>query len=292
MTCVVIFLTVDVVVAVDSLSIIVPALAGVPFPAIDPVFFRWGPLQFRWYGLMYVLGLTAAYFVIKHRAATRAIPLSNVQLYDLIMYAAFGVFLGGRLGYTIFYNPTYYLHHPAEILAVWEGGMSFHGGLLGTCAALALFCYRKGFAVYPIADLAAQAVPIGLGCGRVGNFINGELYGRPTDVAWCMVFPRGGEACRHPSQLYEAALEGVVLFVVLGFLGKTHTPPGTTFWSFITGYGILRSIGELFREPDAHLGFMLGSLTMGQLLSLPMVLLGFTMILVCVRNGRVEPGAD
>ena len=240
---------------------------------------------------MYVIGLTAAYFVIKHRAATRAIPLSNVQLYDLIVYAAFGVFLGGRLGYTIFYNPTYYLHHPAEILAVWEGGMSFHGGLLGTCAALVLFCYRKGFAVYPIADLAAQAVPIGLGCGRVGNFINGELYGRPTDVPWCMVFPRGGEACRHPSQLYEAALEGVVLFVVLGFLGKIHTPPGTTFWSFITGYGILRSIGELFREPDAHLGFMLGSLTMGQLLSLPMVLLGFTMILVCVRNGRVEPGS-
>lgn len=291
MTCVVIILTVDVIVALDSLSIIVPALAGVPFPAIDPVFFRWGPLQFRWYGLMYVIGLTAAYFVIKHRAATRAIPLSNVQLHDLIVYAAFGVFLGGRLGYTIFYNPTYYLHHPAEILAVWEGGMSFHGGLLGTCAALALFCYRKGFAVYPIADLAAQAVPIGLGCGRVGNFINGELYGRPTDVAWCMVFPRGGEACRHPSQLYEAALEGVVLFVVLGFLGKTHAPPGTTFWSFITGYGILRSIGELFREPDAHLGFMLGSLTMGQLLSLPMVLLGFTMLLVCVRKGRVEPGS-
>lgn len=291
MTCVVILLTVDVSVALDDLSIIVPALAGVPFPAIDPVFFRWGPLQFRWYGLMYVIGLTAAYFVIKHRAATRAIPLSNVQLHDLIVYAAFGVFLGGRLGYTIFYNPTYYLHHPAEILAVWEGGMSFHGGLLGTCAALALFCYRKGFAVYPIADLAAQAVPIGLGCGRVGNFINGELYGRPTDVAWCMVFPRGGEACRHPSQLYEAALEGVVLFVVLGFLGKTHAPPGTTFWSFITGYGILRSIGELFREPDAHLGFMLGFLTMGQLLSLPMVLLGFTMVLVCVRKGRVEPGS-
>lgn len=291
MTCFVILLTVDVIVALDSLSIIVPALAGVPFPAIDPVFFQWGPLQFRWYGLMYVIGLTAAYFVIKHRAATRAIPLSNVQLYDLIVYAAFGVFLGGRLGYTIFYNPTYYLHHPAEILAVWEGGMSFHGGLLGTCAALVLFCYRKGFAVYTIADLAAQAVPIGLGCGRVGNFINGELYGRPTDVAWCMVFPRGGEACRHPSQLYEAALEGVVLFVVLGFLGKTHAPPGTTFWSFITGYGILRSIGELFREPDAHLGFMLGSLTMGQLLSLPMVILGFTMILVCVRKGRVEPGS-
>ena len=270
--------------ALDALSTIVPARAGIPFPAIDPVFFQLGPLQFRWYGLMYVIGLIAAYFVIKHRAAARAIPLSNVQVYDLIVYAAFGVFLGGRLGYTLFYNPTYYLHHPAEILAVWEGGMSFHGGLLGTCAALVLFCYRKGFPVSTIADLAAQAVPIGLGCGRVGNFINGELYGRPTDVPWCMVFPRGGEACRHPSQLYEAALEGVVLFLLLGVLGKKHTPPGTVFWSFITGYGILRSIGEVFREPDAHLGFVLGTLTMGQLLSLPMVLLGVTMLLVGYRK--------
>lgn len=270
--------------ALDSVSTSVPARAGIPFPAIDPVFFQLGPLQFRWYGLMYVIGLTAAYFVIKRRATTRSIPLSPVQVYDLIVYAAFGVFLGGRLGYTLFYNPIYYLHHPVEILAVWEGGMSFHGGLLGTCAALGLFCYRKGFAVSTIADLAAQAVPIGLGCGRVGNFINGELYGRPTDVAWCMVFPRGGEACRHPSQLYEAALEGVVLFLVLGVLGKKHTPPGTVFWSFITGYGILRSIGEMFREPDAHLGFVLGTLTMGQLLSLPMVLLGCTMLLVGYRK--------
>lgn len=259
-------------------------LFAVPFPVIDPVFFRLGPLQFRWYGLMYVLGLLAAYVLIKRRAAARHIPLSPVQLSDLILYAALGVFLGGRLGYTLFYNSAYYLQHPVKILAVWEGGMSFHGGLIGTCLALCLFCYKKGFPVYPIADLAAQAVPIGLGLGRLGNFINGELYGRPTDVEWCMVFPRGGEACRHPSQLYEMALEGVVLFTVLWAIARTPRPPGTVFWSFVAGYGIVRSVVELFREPDAHLGFVLGPLTMGQLLSIPMILLGLVMLMVTCRT--------
>ncbi len=254
------------------------------FPVIDPVFFRLGPLQFRWYGLMYVLGLLAAYFLIKRRAAARRVPLSQPLLYDLIMYAALGVFLGGRLGYTLLYHGAYYLEHPVKILAVWEGGMSFHGGLLGTCLAVWLFCRKKGFPVYTIADLAAQAVPIGLGLGRLGNFINGELYGRPTDVAWCMVFPRGGPACRHPSQLYEAALEGVVLFVVLWAFARTPRPPGMVFWGFVAGYGLLRSVAELFREPDVHLGFVLGPLTMGQLLSIPMMLLGLVMIVVTGRS--------
>lgn len=265
-------------------SFIPPLWVALSFPEIDPVFFRLGPLQFRWYGLMYLLGLLAAYFLIRHRAAAQHIPLHATQLSDLIVYAAFGVFLGGRLGYTLFYNTEYYLLHPAKILAVWEGGMSFHGGLLGTCFALWLFCYKKGFAVYSIADLAAQAVPIGLGLGRLGNFINGELFGRPTDVAWCMVFPKGGAACRHPSQLYEAMLEGAVLWSFLWFLGKRTTPPGTVFWSFIAGYGLLRSVAELFREPDAHLGFILGPVTMGQLLSLPMILIGLTMLLAGYRT--------
>lgn len=235
---------------------------------------------------MYLLGLLAAYFLIKHRAAGRNVPLGTNQLSDLIVFAAFGVFLGGRLGYTLFYNTAYYLENPLKILFVWEGGMSFHGGLLGTCLALWLFCYKRGFAPYTIADLAAQAAPIGLGLGRLGNFINGELYGRPTDVAWCMVFPRGGSACRHPSQLYEAALEGVALFGILWFLGRKATPPGTVFWSFIAGYGISRSFVELFREPDAHLGFVLGTLTMGQLLSVPMILLGLTMLVVGYKRGH------
>ncbi len=259
-------------------------LVAVSFPVIDPVFLRLGPLQFRWYGLMYVLALLAAYFLIKRRAVARHISLSKAQLQDLIMYAALGVFLGGRLGYTLFYNSAYYLQHPLSILAVWEGGMSFHGGFLGTCLAIWLFCYQKGFSVYTIADLVIQAVPVGLGLGRLGNFINGELYGRPTDVAWCMVFPRGGEACRHPSQLYEAALEGLLLFAVLWMLARTPKPPGTIFWSFVTGYGVLRTVVEWFREPDAHLGFVLGSLTMGQLLSVPMILLGLVMIIAIYRS--------
>ena len=153
-----------------------------PYPNIDPVFLRLGPLQFRWYGLMYLLSLAAAYFVIKLRAAARGVAISKDQLYDLIVYAAVGVFAGGRLGYVLFYNLPYYLEHPAKIVAVWEGGMAFHGGLLGTILAVWLFCRRRGFPFYTIADLAAITVPIGLGLGRLGNFINGELYGRPSDV--------------------------------------------------------------------------------------------------------------
>jgi phosphatidylglycerol:prolipoprotein diacylglycerol transferase len=251
----------------------------IPYPHIDPVFFRLGPLQFRWYGLMYLLGLLAAYFIIKTRAAAKGIALSKEQIYDLIVYSALGVFLGGRLGYTLFYNFSYYIQHPLSIIAVWEGGMSFHGGLLGTCLAIWLFCRRQGFPLYTIADLAAGAVPIGLGLGRLGNFINGELFGRATDVEWCMVFPHGGDVCRHPSQLYEAGLEGILLFVILWIISRRPTPPGTILWSFIAGYGMIRVFVENFREPDAHLGFLFGPITMGQLLSLPMILLGLIMVI-------------
>lgn len=250
----------------------------IPYPNIDPVFLRLGPLQFRWYGLMYLLGLTAAYFIIKARAASRNIALTSAQLYDLIVYAAIGVFAGGRLGYTLFYNFPYYIEHPLKIFAVWEGGMSFHGGLIGTIIAIWIFCRRRGFSAYTIADLVAITVPIGLGLGRIGNFINGELYGRPTDVPWCMVFPGAGPECRHPSQLYEAALEGGLLFVLLWFIGRRSTPPGTALWTFITGYGLCRIVVEFFREPDYHLGFILGAFSMGQLLSLPMFLVGAFMV--------------
>jgi phosphatidylglycerol:prolipoprotein diacylglycerol transferase len=180
----------------------------------------------------------------------------------------------------LFYNFSYYVQHPAKIIAVWEGGMSFHGGLLGTIVALVLFCRRRGFPAYPIADLAALAAPIGLGLGRLGNFINGELYGRPTDVPWCMVFPGAGPECRHPSQLYEAGLEGVTLFTVLWILSRFRTPPGTLFWSLITGYGLVRMVVEFFREPDQHIGFIFGPFSMGQLLSLPMIILGAVMLAV------------
>lgn len=250
----------------------------IPYPNIDPVFLRIGPLQFRWYGLMYLLGLTAAYFVIKARVAARGLTMAKEEIYDMIVYAAVGVFAGGRLGYVLFYNLPYYLEHPAQILAVWEGGMSFHGGLIGTTLALLLFAHRRRVPFYNIADLAAVTVPIGLGLGRIGNFINAELYGRPTDVPWCMVFPGAGPECRHPSQLYEAALEGGLLFAVLWVLGKRETPPGTLAWGFLAGYGLCRVVVEFFREPDAHLGFVLGPFSMGQLLSAPMVLLGAFMI--------------
>src|SRR2546430_1410918 len=228
---------------------------------------------------MYVLGLAAAFFMFKARAAARNVVLSIEDLHDLSLTAALGMILGGHLAHVRFYNQPYYLNHPAKCLAVWEGGMSFHGGLLGVIAAVGAFCWRKGYAFYSIADLAAPAVPIGLGLGRIGNFINGELYGRVTDVPWCMVFARtgGGPFCRHPSQLYEAALEGLLLFGLLWALGRRARPPGTLSWAFIAGYGACRSIVELFREPDAHLGLLGGVVSMGQLLSLPMLVLGVVM---------------
>jgi phosphatidylglycerol---prolipoprotein diacylglyceryl transferase len=251
---------------------------AIPYPQINPVFLELGPLQFRWYGLMYLLGLTGAYFLIKARVTVKGLPLSRNQIYDMVVWAALGVFIGGRLGYTLFYNLPYYLQHPTKIIAVWEGGMSFHGGLLGTIIALLWYSKRQGIPPSIIADLAAGVTPIGLGFGRIGNFINGELYGRATDVEWCMVFPNGGPACRHPSQLYEAGLEGLLLLIVLSLIAKKPTPPGTIFWSFIAGYGICRFIVEFFREPDGHLGFIIGSFSMGQLLSLPMIVLGAFML--------------
>jgi len=235
---------------------------------------------------MYVVGLTAAFFMIKAKAASRKVALSLDDLHDLILYAAVGVILGGRLGYIFFYNLPYYIENPLKLLALWEGGMSFHGGLLGVIVAVGMFGIRKGYAYYTLADLAAPAVPIGLGLGRIGNFINGELYGRATDVPWCMVFAKtgGGPLCRHPSQLYEAFLEGVLLFVVVWAIGRRPRAPGTVFWAFIAGYGACRAFVELFREPDAHLGLLAGVISMGQVLSLPMLALGLFMIWFVQRN--------
>lgn len=264
-------------------------LHEIPYPNISPVFFELGPLQFRWYGLMYLIGLVSAYWLIKTRVASTTLPLPKEQVYDMIVYAALGVFIGGRLGYVLFYNLSYYLANPLKSVAVWEGGMSFHGGLLGTIVALLWFSKRKGVPVYQVADLAAAAAPIGLGFGRIGNFINGELYGRGTDVAWCMVFPSGGPTCRHPSQLYEAGLEGILLFTVLWLLYRKPHPPGTIFWSFIAGYGVCRLVVEFFREPDAHLGYIFGPFSMGQVLSAPMVLVGLFMLTLAYRQFAGRP---
>ncbi|MFO0773610.1 MAG: prolipoprotein diacylglyceryl transferase [Nitrospiraceae bacterium] len=258
----------------------IPILHMLPYPNISPVIVQLGPLALRWYGLMYLIGLTGAYFLVKRRVEEQKLGLSGDQVYDMVVYAALGVFLGGRLGYVLFYNLGYYLEHPLKIFAVWEGGMSFHGGLLGVITSLIWYARKTGMAIYTVADLAAAVTPLGLGFGRIGNFINGELFGRPTDVAWCMVFPMGGPDCRHPSQLYEAMLEGVLLFTVLWLIYKTSPPPGTLLWSFLAGYGTCRVIVEFFREPDAQMGTFLGGISMGQALSAPMFLIGVTMLIV------------
>jgi phosphatidylglycerol---prolipoprotein diacylglyceryl transferase len=255
------------------------------YPHLDPVFLRIGPLEFRWYGLMYIFGFIAAYFLVCAGVKKKGLPLSREDVADLIFSLALGVILGGRLGYILFYNLSYYLAHPAKLFAVWEGGMSFHGGLSGAIIAGFFFLRKHKLRFYPLADIGFAAAPVGLMLGRIGNFINGELYGRVTDVPWGMVFPGGGNLPRHPSQLYEAFLEGPVMFAVLYLVGRYVKKDGVVFWSFIALYGLFRFIVEFFREPDAQLGYLVGGLSMGQLLSLPMFLLGLGMVIYRLRRG-------
>jgi len=241
-------------------------------PAIDPVAFQIGPFQVRWYGLMYVFGFIGGYFLVRWLAKKKKVDLPKDILQELISYLVIGVIAGGRLGYVLFYNLPFYLANPLEIFAVWRGGMSFHGGLIGASLMGWWFTKKHGLSFYRLADLCVVAVPIGLGLGRIGNFINGELYGRPTNVPWAVVFPQGGPVPRHPSQLYEAFLEGVVLFVVLLWLSERVQTEGVLLWTFIGGYGVARFLVEFFREPDPQLGFVLGPFSMGQILSLAMIL--------------------
>lgn len=244
------------------------------FPQIDPVIFSIGPLAVRWYGMMYLLGFVGGYFVMCHVARLRHYSLNKDKISDLLFYAVIGVVAGGRLGYTLFYNAAYYLSHPLEIFYVWEGGMSFHGGLLGVLIVLLVYSKKQKYSLLMIADLAVVAVPIGLGFGRIGNFINSELWGRTTDLPWGIVFPGGGEQARHPSQLYEATLEGALLFAIIYGLHRHKVRPGVAGFSFLTLYGLFRFLVEFVRQPDAHLGFLWGGATMGQLLSLPMIVAG------------------
>src|SRR5512139_2619002 len=244
------------------------------FPQIDPVLIQIGPLAIRWYGLMYLLGFLAGYGLIRYLARLRALPLNGDAAADLLFYSAVGVVAGGRLGYVLFYNPAWYLDHPLEVFAIWQGGMSFHGGLLGVVAAALCFCRRRHLPVLLTGDILVTAATVGLGLGRLGNFINGELWGRPTDLPWGMVFPGAGPLPRHPSQLYEAFLEGAVLLGVLLWLHRRRVQAGVPFFSFFLGYGSIRFLVEFVRQPDAHLGFLWGGATMGQLLSLPMVAFG------------------
>ena len=265
--------------AVPEITLHKEQISAMKFPAFDPVFFSIGPLQFRWYGLMYVLAFIATYFLLRAEVLRKKIPLTRDDVADLVFHGAFGVVLGGRLGYILFYDPLFYLNNPLHVFAVWEGGMSFHGGLLGVLAGILLFARTKKLRVFTVLDMVAQCAPIGLCLGRIGNFINGELYGRPTDVPWGIVFPGGGDLPRHPSQLYEAALEGVLLFLMVRFAARRSTTTAVPSWTFCAGYGLFRCIVEFFRQPDAKIGTFQGFFTMGQLLSLPMFLVGVFMLL-------------
>jgi phosphatidylglycerol:prolipoprotein diacylglycerol transferase len=262
----------------------------ITYPQIDPVIFGLGPLQVRWYGLMYVLGFAAVYVLVAHQIKKYRLKFIEEHYEDLNFALIIGLIIGARLGYVAFYNTGYYLQHPGEIIAIWQGGMSFHGSLLGLIAAAWLFCRKNHIPFLPTADLYVVAIPIGLGLGRIGNFINGELFGRISDVPWSMVFPAGGPLPRHPSQLYEFLLEGVVIFVFLWSLKTVHYrrqwPGGTLFAAFLISYGVLRSFVELFREPDVQLGFLAGSLTMGQILSSLMILAGAAILFLNRQKSR------
>ncbi len=248
------------------------------FPDIDPVAIAIGPIAIRWYALAYLAGIVLGWGYIRWQIGRMsAPPLTLRQLEDLVFWAVLGVILGGRLGYIFFYNAPYYLSHPEHIFMIWQGGMSFHGGMLGVIAAFWWFARSRQLAYLPVMDLAATATPIGLFLGRIANFINGELYGRVTDAPLGMVFPYGGALPRHPSQLYEAALEGVVLFVLLFTVARfsgAYQRPGLLSGLFLAGYGVARFVVEFFREPDAQLGLLAFGFSMGQLLCLPMMLLG------------------
>ena len=256
----------------------------IPYPNIDPVFLRLGPIQLRWYGLMYMLSFIVGFFVMRRYAKYRKLNMSTDDLYDLLFYLILGVMIGGRLGYVLFYDLRSYIREPLSIFAIWQGGMSFHGGFIGMILAAIWICRRKGWSFWDIADLVSVVAPIGLGLGRIGNFINGELFGRPTNVAWAMIFPEGGSMPRHPSQLYEALLEGLVLFLILRWLYKKNFYRGTVFWALVAFYGLFRFLVEFVREPDAQIGFDLGPFTRGQLLTAPMLAVGTALVIIYARR--------
>ena len=243
-------------------------------PDFNPIAFSVGPLAVRWYGLMYLVGFAAAWWLGLKRIRDNRAPITRKQFDDLIFFAVLGVILGGRLGYVLFYKPGYYAAHPLEIFAIWEGGMSFHGGMLGVMLAAWIYARRQEIGFLRLMDFVAPLCPLGLAAGRMGNFINGELYGRVTDLPWGMVFRQGGSAPRHPSQLYQFALEGLTLFVILWWFSAKPRPKGQVSALFLIGYGVLRFIAEFGREPDAFLGLLALGLSMGQWLCVPMVAAG------------------
>lgn len=260
-------------------------------PEIDPVALRIGPLAVRWYGLMYVAGFAAAWFLGNLRARRAWTPLNQTQFNDLLTWILLGLLLGARLGYVLFYNAGWFLRHPLEIVAFWQGGMSFHGGLIGVACAIILFSRRQGLHPLAVGDFIVPLAPPGLLAGRMGNFINSELWGRPSDMPWAMVFPdpASGGVPRHPSQLYEALLEGAALFVILWLYSGRPRPRGSVSGMFLLLYGLFRFLAEFFRQPDVQLGFVaLDWMTMGQILCLPMMLVGAWLIVRAKANAQAS----
>lgn len=272
-----------------------PSLSALTFPQIDPVLIQIGPIAIHWYGLAYVIGILAGWYFAKKVVSNPRLwpesgsPIKPEHLDDFLTWAVIGIVAGGRLGYVLFYNFSYYMANPLSIPAVWDGGMSFHGGTIGSILAMILFARSRGFSAFSLLDVIATASCFGIFFVRIANFVNSELWGRTSDVPWAMVFPNGGPLPRHPSQLYEAGLEGFVLFCVLALLifrfGKLKTP-GYVGGAWVVGYAISRIIVEFFRQPDAHIGYLAGDwLTMGMILSLPMVAIGLWGIMTA--SGRV-----
>ncbi len=256
------------------------------YPDIDPVALNLGILKIHWYGISYVVGILAAWMLLRFRGIQNEWGFSSEQVSDLIFYAMLGIIIGGRLGSVIFYNLPYYLQHPIEIIYIQKGGMSFHGGLLGVFAAVWFFSKKFNKRFFNVTDFIAPVVPIGLGSGRIGNFINGELWGAPSDLPWAMIFPdpTAGNIARHPSQLYEAFLEGLILFIILWVYSAKPRPTMAISGLFLMGYGIFRFAVEFVRIPDSNIGYLAFDwLTMGQILSFPMIIVGVALFVMAYR---------
>ncbi|MGY3620871.1 prolipoprotein diacylglyceryl transferase [Bradyrhizobium sp. USDA 10063] len=270
----------------------------IDFPVFDPIAISIGPIAIRWYALAYICGIVIGWIYARAMIKNEKLwggpaPITLTQMDDFILWVTLGIIVGGRTGYVLFYNLPFFVQHPAEIFELWKGGMSFHGGFLGCVVAVMWFARRNRVPILSLGDMTTAVAPIGLFLGRLANFINSELWGRPADpsLPWAIVFPNGGPLPRHPSQLYEAGLEGILLFTILAVMIRMGAlkRPGLVLGSFILIYGIARIIGEHFREPDPQLGFLWGGLTMGMLLSVPMVIVGTIMVVMAWRRRAPQP---
>lgn len=259
-------------------------------PQIDPIAIQIGPLAVHWYGLMYLIGFASAWLLGRWRVKKGLTRVKQNDFEDMLFLCMIGVILGGRLGYALFYKPGYFIENPIHVFYLWEGGMSFHGGLLGVLGALWIYAHKKGYKFLELGDLLSPLVPLGLAAGRLGNFINGELWGRTTNLPWGMIFPAAQDGlARHPSQLYQFALEGLLLFTVVWVFSLRQRATGQVSAVFIAGYGVARFVAEWAREPDAFLGLLTGGLSMGQWLSLPMIITGIILYRVSATRSDQKP---